>query len=523
MKVLLSPWMKELDSVAIHEVGIPSIVLMENASQGAAAFFARRFPQKYYKHVIAVIGKGNNGGDGIAVGRILSQWGYNVRFLFLADPESLNPDPKINFDIIKKLGLDYRVIEDSSELNELLQDCHHGETFVIDAIFGIGINKPLREGIYTDIIRCINDSPHAVAAIDIPSGLSDEFLPEEGVHVVADVTATFQNLKWAHLMPDGNKYCGKIEIVDIGIPTQLQDNPDYFIEMIEPSGIKELFAPRGIDAHKGRFGHCLTVCGSIDKPGAGILSSISTLKAGAGLCTAAVKKEISFPFQCYPEIMTLPYGVSRDIGSRLGEFDCVLIGPGCGNTPETFAIVSEVLEISSAPVILDADAVNVLENNAGILKKRKGSPVVLTPHPREFSRVTGLPVRGIMQNRVKAARDFAMDYGVYLVLKGHHTLIATPEGRVFVNQTGNPGMATAGSGDVLGGMLAGFIAQFVDSFDIQTIVNAGVFIHGLAGDIAAGETGELSLTATDIIEHISAATRNLNEYKTRFSFSRADV
>ena len=229
MKVLLSPWMKELDSVAITEIGMPSIVLMENASRGAAAFFAREFPLRDYKNAVAVIGKGNNGGDGIAVGRILSQMGYSVTFLFLAAPESLNPDPKINFDIIHRLGLDYRLLGDCGELQSLLETLHHRETFVIDAVFGIGINKPLREGIFTDVIRCMNEAPHPIAAIDIPSGLSDEFLPEEGVHVNADITATFQNLKWAHLKPDGNKYCGKIDIIDIDVLAQI-----FSQQMIKP-------------------------------------------------------------------------------------------------------------------------------------------------------------------------------------------------------------------------------------------------------------------------------------------------
>ncbi len=518
MKILLSPWMKELDSVAINDIGIPSIVLMENASRGAAVFFAREFPRERYKNIVAVIGKGNNGGDGIAVGRILSQMGYNVRFLFFAAPETFPPDSKTNFDIIAKLGLDYQLLGDIQDLAVLLDSLHHYDTFIIDAIFGIGINKPLNDGLFVDAIRLINESPHPVAAIDIPSGLSDEFLPDEGAHINADVTATFQNLKWAHFIPDGNTFCGKIEIIDIGIPVSLQQNPAYFIDMTEASDCREFVKLRDIDAHKGNFGHCLTICGSRDKPGAGVLSSISTLKAGAGLCTVAVEKENrTIPVLAHPELMTLPYEHPGEIISRLEEFDCILMGPGLGNTPETFSLVSDIIERTRVPLILDADAINVLEGKTEYLGKANGIPIILTPHPREFSRLSGISTRQILKDRIHAARNFSMEHSVYLVLKGHHTIVASPDGRVNVNQTGNPGMATAGSGDVLGGVLAGFVAQFAGSFEIGKIVSAAVFIHGYAGDIAMESIGETALTATDIIGFLSEATRKLNDSKTRFN------
>lgn len=519
MKILLSPWMKEMDSIAINEIGIPSIVLMENASRGAAAFFAEEFPLARYKHVVAVIGKGNNGGDGIAVGRILSQLGYSVKFVFLSEPDTLNPDPKINFDIIKRLGLDYIVIGNGTQLEALLKEFHHHDTFLIDAIFGIGINQPLREGIYTDVIRCMNEAFHPVAAIDIPSGLSDAFLPDEGIHIEANATATFQNLKWALLHPDGNKHCGAIRIIDIGIPTQLQRIPDYYINLIEPSDFKHLLEHRPIDAHKGRFGHCLTICGSSDKPGAGILSSISTLKAGAGLCTAAIKKKNLFPMQSFPEIMMLTFNDSGDIVSALEDFDSVLMGPGLGVSTETSDLVKKVLANTRKPVILDADAVNVLEGQTDLLLKKSDVPIILTPHPREFSRLTGLQIDEVLKDRISCARNFAMEYSVYLVLKGHHTIVAAPDGGVLVNQTGNPGMATAGSGDVLAGILAGFMAQFSGRSSIENIVGASVFIHGLAGDIASEKFGQMGMTATDIVDNISLAIRNLDDFRTRFSFS----
>jgi hydroxyethylthiazole kinase-like uncharacterized protein yjeF len=213
MKILYSHWMQELDAETINGIGIPSLVLMENASRGAADFFAGEFPLPVYRRVIVVAGKGNNGGDGFATGRILAQKGYRVEFILLTHPEKLNPDPKVNFNILKNLGLEYIVVEKENQLQDieaLLARHHPGDTFVIDAIFGTGLNKPIRPGLYSQVIQRLNDSSFKIAAIDLPSGLSDSFLPREGIHVEADVTAALQSLKTAHLYPDGNKHCGKI-------------------------------------------------------------------------------------------------------------------------------------------------------------------------------------------------------------------------------------------------------------------------------------------------------------------------
>ncbi|UCH97354.1 MAG: NAD(P)H-hydrate dehydratase, partial [Candidatus Aminicenantes bacterium] len=493
MKILYSQWMQELDAETINGVGIPSIVLMENASKGAADFFANEFPLHRYKHVIVIAGKGNNGGDGFAAGRILAQKGYHVRFILLANPEKLNPDPKINFNILKKLGLRYTVIENEKQVQHIkdIFEAHHpGDTFIIDAIFGTGLNQPIRPGTYSEVIGLINDSPFKVAAIDIPSGLSDAFLPEEGIHVEADVTATFQSLKTAHLHPDGNKHCGKIHIIDIGIPHDLFANERYYIHLINPGNFNDLFKKREVDAHKGDYGHSLTICGSLEKPGAGILSSFAVLKCGAGLCTAAVCFENrTLPAAVHPELMTLVYRKNTDLLERLKEFNAVLIGPGLGNNENTAEIVSLMIEHSHAPLVMDADALNVLpgEKRKMLLKKNRQQPIILTPHPGEFSRLTGRSISEIKKDRIETSRSFAREFNVFVILKGHHTLIATPGGRVYVNPTGNPGMATAGSGDVLSGMITGMISQSIKQYPhaLEKILQAAVFIHGYAGDLAA--------------------------------------
>jgi NAD(P)H-hydrate epimerase len=524
--------MQELDAQTINGIGIPSIVLMENASRGAADFFAARFPLPTYKNVIVIAGKGNNGGDGFAAGRILYQKGYHVEFILLSDPARLNPDPAVNFNIITHLDLPVTVVDKSDRwetARRILAGYHPADTFLIDAIFGTGLNQPVKEGLYSEAIRLINDSPFKTATVDLPSGLSDAFLPGEGAHVNADVTATFQALKTAHLHPDGNKYCGDIQVVDIGIPHRLIENPGYYIHLIQPGNFRDLFKKRDVDGHKGNYGHGLTVCGSIDKPGAGILSSFAVLKSGAGLCTAAVCYENrTLPPSAHPELMTLVYREGGDLLKRLKEFNVILAGPGLGNTEDTAGIVSLLIENSGVPLVLDADALNALQTPARkeLLKNKRSYPIVLTPHPGEFARLTGRCPSGIKRDRIGVSRAFAREYNVYVVLKGHHTIIAAPGGQVYVNPTGNPGMATAGSGDVLSGMITGMIAQFVpgrrqdEPASMDAVLQAAVFIHGRAGDLAAGEMGEISLTASDITRCIPLALEKIDDYRTPFPISR---
>ncbi len=533
MKLLLANWMKELDAETINQIGIPSIVLMENASQGAASFFARQFPlENGFNRVVVIAGKGNNGGDGLAVGRIMHQMGYDVEFVLLSEPGTLNPDPKINFNIIQNLNLTYSIIDSekaAARVFEKINRYHKQEVILIDAIFGTGIDRPVKKGRYWEIIREINETGFKVAAIDLPSGLSEAFLPEEGIHVTADVTATFQCLKTAHLHPDGNKYCGTIEIIDIGIPKELVAREKYYIEITTPGAIRELLENREIDAHKGSFGHGLTIAGSVEKPGAGILSSFALLKSGAGLCTAAVCFE-NRTTAAHPELMTLVYKKNSDLLARLKQFSVLLAGPGMGDNTDTFELVSLLLVNSKVPVVLDADALNVLSGNlsllenyskTGMAQKKREFPIVLTPHPGEFSRLTGRKVPEIRAHRIELVREFAAKYNVYVILKGHHTVTATPEGRVYVNATGNPGMATAGSGDVLSGMLAGMIAAFGKNHSMDKIVQAAVFIHGCAGDLAAMEKSEICLTASDILNAIPHAILRLksNEYGIPFGLS----
>jgi len=520
MKVLFSHWMREIDFDAISNAGIPSIVLMENASRGTAGIIRQQFPAPQRPHVIVAVGPGNNGGDGIATGRILAQWGYIPRFLFLPDPDKVSGDSLINFNIIRNLDLKWEWIKDGSRFREVLEEHPPEKTLIVDAVFGTGLKRPVSGGIYQDVLDLINRSTAPVVSVDIPSGLSDQFPPEAGTSVEPDTTITFQTLKVAHLFPDDRQRCGKIVVTDIGIPSGGVENDRYYIRLSEPELFSDLLVPRKSGVHKGDAGHALVIAGSEEKPGASILSAISVLRSGGGLSTCMVSgSNRDRIMKAYPEIMTLNRDKFETGADLPPGFNCILAGPGMGAGEGTFNLVKKVLSGSTAPVVLDADALNCLGGNAEILQSPRGYPLILTPHPGEFSRLSGLEISEILAEPVRHARDFAMKNGVFLVLKGHYTLLVSPKGQVIVNQTGNPGMATAGSGDVLAGIIAGMTAQFSGKYDLIKILAASLFIHGFAGDIAAGEKGETPLIASDIVGNISAAFGRIHEFKSEFRFA----
>ncbi len=517
MKVLLNSWMKEIDRTAIERRGIPAIELMENAAGACCDYFSEVFPRNRFPACLVLAGKGNNGGDGLAIARLLLERGYDARVLLLARPGELSPEAKANYDRLLEAGAVPEPVPSAAQLKKLLAACDASETFLVDAVFGTGLDKPVTAGLFAEAFDAVNCSGIPVAAVDIPSGLGEGFSPDAGVHIRARVTAAVHALKWAHLNPDGNPDCGRIRIVDIGIPHDLEDNDEYYIRLVEPVDLRPLLARRSRAAHKGEFGHALVVAGSVEKPGAGILASYAVLKSGAGLCTAAVPPQNrDLSVLAHPEVMTLPFKKPEDISDRLDDFSCVLAGPGLGETPDTLRIVAMLLQKAKSPLVLDADALNVLSSQAELLKNRSQRPLVLTPHPGEFARLSGKAVADIQRERLSLARDYALKHGVYLVLKGHHTLTVSPQGRVWVNPTGNPGMATAGSGDVLGGMIAGLISQFYPKQAMELILAAAVFLHGYAGDLAAREMGEAGLTAGDIVSFIPKSFLKANGFHSPF-------
>lgn len=517
MTILLNSWMRQIDRIAIEQRGIPSIDLMENAARACAACFAMEFPLTRFPDCLVLAGKGNNGGDALACGRLLLERGYGVRFLLLAPPDQLSPDARTNYDILRGLGCAVETIDSAARLKKVLAACGAGETFLVDGIFGTGLSEPLRSGFFASAIAAVNDSGIPVAAIDIPSGLGESFPPAAGAHVQARITAALHRLKWAHFNPDGSPACGRIRLVDIGIPADLENEGEHYIRLTEPADFRVLLAKRPAAAYKGSFGHALVVAGSAEKPGAGILASFAALRAGAGLSTAAVSpRNRDLYILAHPEVMTLPFEKPEELSGQLKDFSCILAGPGMGNRLSTLKTVSLLLQEARQPLILDADALNVLQGRADLLAASTGRPLVLTPHPGEFARLAGRTVKEVQADRLSLAREFAMRHEVFLVLKGHHTLTATPAGRVWVNQTGNPGMATAGSGDVLGGVIAGLVAQFHAQQPMETLLAAAVFLHGYAGDLAARESGEMGLTAGDIVAFLPKSVLKINGFRSPF-------
>ncbi|MBN2346443.1 MAG: NAD(P)H-hydrate dehydratase [Candidatus Aminicenantes bacterium] len=516
MRILRNSWMREIDRDAIERGGIPSLVLMENAAHACAACFADAFPRSEFPTCLVLAGKGNNGGDGLAIARLLRERGYDVRALLLYRPEELSPDAKANYDRLLQAGLSPEPVTSAEQLRAVLASGRPGAAFLVDAVFGTGLDRPLSSGRIAAMLEEINASGIPVAAVDIPSGLGEGFAPGDGVHLRARLTAALHALKWAHFNPDGNPDCGRLRVLDIGIPRDLEDRDEHYIQLTEPADFRALLARRRPVAHKGDFGHALVVAGSALKPGASILASYAALRSGAGLCTAAVPpRNRDLAVLAHPEVMTLPFRKPEEIAGRLDEFTCVLAGPGMGATPHTRGMVSLLLRKTEAPLILDADALNVLKGRTAMLR-RPGGPLVLTPHPGEFSRLCAKAAGDVQRDRLGLAREFAMEHGVFLVLKGHHTLTVTPEGRVWVNPTGNAGMATAGSGDVLGGMIAGFVAQFHREQPLERILAAAVFLHGYAGDLAVRRVGEMALTAGDILDCIPGSFLEIDGYHSPF-------
>lgn len=536
MKVVTAEEMREIDRITIKNYGISGTVLMERAGLAVAEkikelFSVQRsgFSKKLRTpnsepvklKVIVLAGGGNNGGDGIVVARNLHEWGWNVKIILLSKENKLSPDCLLQYKIAKKSGVP---VEFRDYITE--KDLH--SALVVDAIFGTGLSKNIT-GKTAEIISFINASDAPVISVDIPSGISSDTGQIMGEAVRADYTVTFGLPKRGHLLYPGADYTGRFFIEDIGFPEELLHSEKLKTELLEKRDISLLIPERQRYSHKGDYGHVLVIAGSRGKTGAAFMCAKACLRSGAGLVTIGVPESLLDVFQSRAtEDMTLPLPdkgdgtLSSKALEKILEFlfekaDVLAIGPGISVTDDTKKLVRELLLNSTAPAVIDADAINSLEGNKQILKKAR-SPIILTPHAGEMARLRqGLGVRGqglaekelrnkIEKDRINTAVSFAKETGTYLVLKGMPTVIAEPEGRAFINPTGNSGMASAGTGDVLTGMVSGFLGQGLNPLEASIL---GVYMHGLAGDIAAKNKGEHSLIASDITDAIPEAFLSL--------------
>ncbi|MBA3070584.1 MAG: NAD(P)H-hydrate dehydratase [Nitrospirae bacterium] len=535
MKVVTAEEMREIDRITIKNYGISGTVLMERAGLAVAEkikelFSVQRsgFSKKLRTpnsepvklKVIVLAGGGNNGGDGIVVARNLHEWGWNVKITLLLRENKLNPDCLKQYKIAKKSGVP---IEFRDYITE--KDLH--SALVVDAIFGTGLSKNIT-GKTAEVILFINASDAPVISVDIPSGISSDTGQIMGEAVRADYTVTFGLPKRGHLLYPGADYTGRFFIEDIGFPEELLHSEKVKTELLEKRDISLLIPERQRYSHKGDYGHVLVIAGSRGKTGAAFMCAKACLRSGAGLVTIGVPESLLDVFQSrVTEEMTLPLPdkgdgtLSSKALEKILEFlfekaDVLAIGPGISVTDDTKKLVRELLLNSTAPAVIDADAINSLEGNKQILKKAR-SPIILTPHAGEMARLlqksevrsqkSEVNLRTIIENdRINTAVSFAKETGTYLVLKGVPTVIAEPEGRVFINPTGNSGMASAGTGDVLTGMVSGFLGQGLNPLEASIL---GVYMHGLAGDIAAKNKGEHSMIASDITDAIPEAFLSL--------------
>jgi len=528
MKILTSAEMKEIDRQTIEEVGIPGPVLMENAGLQIFRFLQTILPYCDGDRVVIVAGRGNNGGDGLVVARHIFNHGTVPQVLLLAAKDEVRGDAALNLKIAEKTGVSVSEIKSEADWNAKKR-LIRGASVIVDAIFGTGLSKPA-EGLYAKAIEDINKAAAFKLAVDIPSGLSTDSFEIIGPAVKADVTVTLAAPKIAHVLPPAEEWVGELVVADISVPPWMFEAPHLKMELVEKRSLLGFFQKRKRDAHKGSYGHLFAIAGSFGKTGAAVMAAKAALKTGAGLVT------VGTPESCLPmvargmvELMTepLPETAEKTIAEKAAQparallkgKDALLIGPGISTNESTAAFVAELLPEARLPVIIDADGLNILSLRPELLK-RLPKTAILTPHPGEFARLVGLELREVIKRKLELAPAFASEHGVYLILKGYRTLICTPDGRTYVNPTGNPGMATGGSGDVLSGILAGLLMQEKDALGAAL---AGVYLHGLSGDLAAEKLGERALVAGDLIRFLPGAIKALEDEAREEDFPLAEI
>jgi hydroxyethylthiazole kinase-like uncharacterized protein yjeF len=528
MKIVTAAEMREIDRVTSERLGMPSLTLMENAGAAVADFVLLQYPAA--KNIGVICGKGNNGGDGFVAARKLHQSGREVRLLLLADRSDLQGDAA---EMFKKLPFPSVTAQSGKELNEEKAVKVLQSDLLVDAILGTGFKPPV-SGLYAEAISKINASGVPVVAVDIPSGAdADATGKQTGVIARADAVVTLTAPRPAHVF--GRLTSGPIVVSPIGSPDEAIVS-SLNLHVITAKDVARLIGPRKPDSNKGMYGHVLVVGGSRGKAGAAAMAGMAALRSGAGLCTVATASSVLATVAGFhPELMTEELEETEEGSVSLRAFDqvealaknktVIAIGPGISRVPETSEFVRKLLPAiqtkqgddaasSRRPsIVLDADGLNAFEGRVNELMGRdddlKSGVLVITPHPGEMARLAGCSIEEVQKDRQRTARKFAKEHQVIVVLKGDRTLVAKPDGELWVNTTGNPGMATGGTGDILTGMVAGLLAQ--NPSQAFGAVIAAVHLHGLAGDVACESVGEQSLVATDLITFLPEAFRRVRQ------------
>jgi len=502
MKLVTASEMRELDRRAIQELGIPSLVLMENAGRTTYRILRREFAG-LQGEVAVVAGRGNNGGDGFVVARYLANAGIPVAVFLLGPRDRVSGDARVNLEILAHLGIAVAEVLTEADLNPLIHRLAKAG-LIVDALLGTGLNAPV-QGLMAALMERINHLRAKVLAVDIPTGLSADTGEVLGVALKAQVTVTYGWPKLGQVLPPGRDYVGRLWQVDIGIPPILAREAP--VSLSEAGEMRALLPPRPAGSHKGVFGHLLVLAGSVGKTGAAAMAAEAALRAGAGLVTLGVPASLNDILEAkLTEAMTLPLpeaAAARALGKAawapivefLGEKFTLALGPGIGTHPETRELVVRLVRDLACPMVIDADGINNLAGATGGLKDAAG-PRILTPHPGEMARLVGLTTPEVQARRLDLARETAAKFGVTLVLKGAQTVVAAPDGRASLNSTGNPALASGGTGDVLTGLIGGFLAQGLAPWDAARL---GVYLHGLAADFFVSHNGQRGMIAGDLL------------------------
>jgi NAD(P)H-hydrate epimerase len=515
MKIVMSQTMQEMDRRAMVEFGIPGLELMENAGRCCVEEIIRQFGHREEKRVLILAGKGNNGGDGHVIARLLLREGWRVTLLVLAERKQITGDAAVNLELLPHDLPRFRTR--SEELSTLHAVDFRQTDLIVDAMLGTGLSNDLG-GVYCEAVQLINGSGKPVVAVDIPSGVHGSSGRILGSAVRADLTVTFACPKVGHVLYPGAEMTGRLLVRDIGIPPAILEQAPGF-QYLDEESMAPLLRRRDRQGHKGNYGHCLFIAGSTGKSGAAALCANSAVRAGSGLVTLGVPERLNPILEVKTtEAMTVPLPDSGDghlaesafaeIVRLLEGRDVLAIGPGIDRRPETVALVRSLAETVEIPLVIDADGLNALATDMTVLKWKRTSAMVLTPHPGEMARMLDAPLPPEQADRIQLCREFATNHDVYLVLKGARTIIASPDGSVAINGSGNPGMASGGMGDVLTGIIASLIGQ---GYEVRDACCLGVFIHGHSADLVARNKGEVGIIATDVAEMLPFARKKLME------------
>ncbi|OKL40984.1 bifunctional ADP-dependent NAD(P)H-hydrate dehydratase/NAD(P)H-hydrate epimerase [Pontibacter flavimaris] len=502
MKILTAAQTREADAYTIREEGISSTDLMERAAKAFTGWFENKFQPGAEVHIFC--GPGNNGGDGLAVARLLHERKYKVQPYLVGDISKASDDFNVNLKRLPQ-ALSPIHVEQESAIPEFNSDA-----CVIDALFGTGLNRAVT-GLYGQVIEKLNSSGATITAIDIPSGLyADSQTPDEGAVIRASYTISFELPKLAFLLPQHEPYVGEWHVVPIGLSQQFIAEVKSDLYCTQQEDVQQLLKPRRKFSHKGTYGHALLLCGGYGKIGAAVLAARACLRSGIGLLTVQVP-QAGYPIlqTAVPEAMTLTDKNRKhlsELPQEMEKYSVIGIGPGIGTERVTKTTIGQLLATASFPIVIDADAINLIassEKLKGQLYKRK---LIFTPHPKEFERLVGKVKNDY--DRLQHLREFCLEYGCYVILKGSHTAVGTPEGKVYFNTTGNPGLATGGTGDVLTGIITALVGQ---QYTLEEACRIGVFVHGLAADLALQTIGEISMTASDVIDSLPSAFLHLTQ------------